>query len=69
MVKCPKCGEEFSLGRRLVHNCEDFFIYHGAICSEDRIDYPWNCIDIKKKDVSQLSDLNYLNKIEKVLTP
>ena len=69
MVKCPKCGEEYSLGRRLVHNCGDFTIFHGTICYEDRIEYPWNCIDLQKKDSSQLNDLNYLSKIEKILTP
>ena len=69
MVKCPKCGEEFSLGRRLVHKCESFSIYHGALCSENRIEYPWNCNMIKEKGIFQLNDSNYLNKIEKVLTP
>lgn len=43
MVVCPNCGEEYSLGRKIYHSCKGFSIYHGAICSENCEDRPWNC--------------------------
>ncbi|MFX1380654.1 MAG: Lrp/AsnC family transcriptional regulator [Promethearchaeota archaeon] len=64
MVTCPKCGEEYSLGRKIYHSCcEDFSIEHGVIFNDDRKARSWNCYcidDIDKKI------LNVLQKNDKI---
>jgi len=67
MVICPKCGIEYSLGRKIYHRCNDFSIYHGAVCSENRICRKWNCISIKKSDNLELEINNYLLNDEKYI--
>ncbi len=56
MVKCPNCGIEYSLGRKIYHRCEGFSIYHGSVCQEPRKRYPWNCNDVIKKIKSSIDD-------------
>lgn len=62
MVICPKCGEEYSLGRKIYHSCEEFSIEHGIIFNDDRQDRLWNChcVDDIDKQI-----LNVLQKNDK----
>jgi len=48
MVKCPKCGEEYSWGRKIVHICDHHIIFHGIIFQEKKKRYGWNFKDIDK---------------------
>lgn len=50
MVKCPKCGFEYSLGTRIYHSCEDYSICHGVIFEKERISRPWNCNPIGERE-------------------
>ena len=50
MVKCPKCGFEYSLGTRIYHSCENYSISHGVIFEKKRISRPWNCIPFGKRE-------------------
>jgi len=43
LVKCPKCGMEYSLGTRIYHSCEGYSICHGVVFGDDRVCRPWNC--------------------------
>ena len=63
MVSCPKCGEEYSLGRKIYHECEEFSIEHGVIFNDDRKNRPWNCDSIDETDKKIL---NILQKNDKV---
>ncbi|MFX0155874.1 MAG: Lrp/AsnC family transcriptional regulator [Candidatus Hodarchaeota archaeon] len=64
MVTCPKCGEEYSLGRTICHSCcEEFSIEHGVIFNDDRQDRPWNCLCIDETDKKILNMLQDNDKI------
>lgn len=63
MVKCPKCGEEYSLGRKIYHSCEGHSIYHGAILNEERESRSWNCTCIDETDKKILNILQQNDKI------
>ncbi len=63
IVTCPKCGEEYSLGRRIYHECEGFSIEHGVIFNDDRQNRPWNCDSLDETDKKIL---NILQKNDKV---
>ncbi|MFX1409425.1 MAG: Lrp/AsnC family transcriptional regulator [Promethearchaeota archaeon] len=63
IVTCPKCGEEYSLGRKIYHSCEGYSIEHGIIFNDDRKNRPWNCESIDETD-KQI--LNILQKNDKV---
>ena len=67
MVKCPKCSEEYSLGRKIYHECKEFSIFHGAICYENCITRPWNCNSDKKSNLLQLEITDYLTNNEKYI--
>lgn len=67
MIKCPKCGEEYSYGRKIYHSCEGFSMYHGALLCGDRIEHPWNCTYNRKNEDTKLKVLTYLNKIKNAL--
>jgi hypothetical protein len=43
IIKCPKCGIEYSYGRNICHICKDHSIFFGAIFKGDRNAHPWNC--------------------------
>lgn len=43
IIKCPKCGIEYSYGRNICHICEDHFIFFGAFFKGNRQEYQWNC--------------------------
>ena len=47
LVKCPKCGIEYSLGTRIYHSCEEHEICQGVIFGDDRVCRPWNCSPIE----------------------
>jgi DNA-binding Lrp family transcriptional regulator len=63
MVTCPKCGEEYSLGRKICHICDDYRIEHGIIFNDDRIKRPWNCYHIDEVDKKILNLLQFNDKI------
>ncbi|MFX1321279.1 MAG: Lrp/AsnC family transcriptional regulator [Promethearchaeota archaeon] len=63
IVTCPKCGEEYSLGRKIYHSCEGYSIEHGVIFNDDRKNRPWNCVSIDETDKKIL---NILQKNDKV---
>jgi Lrp/AsnC family transcriptional regulator for asnA, asnC and gidA len=63
LVTCPKCGEEYSLGRKIYHSCEGFSISHGVVFNDDRENRPWNCISIDETDKEILNILQENNKI------
>jgi len=63
IVTCPKCGEEYSLGRKIYHSCEGFSIEHGVVFNDDRKDRPWNCHSIDEKDKKILNILQMNDKI------
>ena len=63
IVTCPKCGEEYSLGRKIYHSCEGYSIEHGIIFNDDRKNRPWNCESIDETDKKIL---NILQKNDKV---
>ncbi|MFX0081137.1 MAG: hypothetical protein ACFE94_05230 [Candidatus Hodarchaeota archaeon] len=67
MVKCSKCGEEYSLGRKIYHECKEYSIFHGAVCSERCIEHPWNCNSNKKLIPLQLEINDYLTNDEKYI--
>ncbi|MFX0020004.1 MAG: Lrp/AsnC family transcriptional regulator [Promethearchaeota archaeon] len=63
IVTCPKCGEEYSLGRKIYHSCEGFSIEHGVIFNDDRVNRPWNCHTIDETDKKILNLLQINDKI------
>ncbi|MFX1388737.1 MAG: Lrp/AsnC family transcriptional regulator [Promethearchaeota archaeon] len=63
MVICPKCGEEYSLGRKIYHSCENFSIEHGIIFNDDRKKRPWNCLCLDDVDKKILNILQVNDKI------
>ena len=63
MVTCPKCGEEYSLGRKIYHSCDGFSIEHGVIFNDDRENRPWNCHSIDEIDKKILNILQINDKV------
>ena len=66
-VKCPYCGLEYSLGRKIYHSCESHEICHGIIWEKDCVSRPWNCNPIDKYNEPKLEHKDYLNTIEKLI--
>ena len=66
-VKCPFCGLEYSLGRKIYHSCESHEICHGIIWEKDCVSRPWNCNPIDKYNEPKLEHKDYLNTIEKLI--
>ena len=63
IVTCPKCGEEYSLGRKIYHSCEGYSIGHGVIFNDDRKYRRWNCDSIDEIDKEILNILQKNDKI------
>lgn len=63
MVTCPKCGEEYSLGRKIFHSCEGYSIEHGVIFNDDRENRPWNCHSLDEIDKKILNILQINDKV------
>lgn len=63
MVTCPKCGEEYSLGRKIYHSCEGYSIEHGVVFNDDRENRPWNCHSLDEIDKKILNILQINDKI------
>ena len=42
IIKCPRCGIEYSYGRNICHICETNSIFFGALFKGDRQEYQWN---------------------------
>jgi len=57
VIRCPKCGIEYSYGRNICHICEDHSIFFGALFKENRRDYQWNC---NFKIISEVPKINPL---------
>jgi len=62
-VTCPNCGEEYSLGRKIYHECEGFSIEHGVVFNDDRKNYKWNCNSIDDTDKKILNILQENDKV------
>jgi hypothetical protein len=65
LVKCPKCGMEYSLGTRIYHFCEEHSICHGVIFGDDRICRSWNCNpieDFNRPNIKLTLDTTYHDK-------
>jgi hypothetical protein len=67
MVKCPGCGIEYSLGRKIYHSCETHEICHGVIRERDRISRQWNCNPIDKYNEPKAENKEYLKTIERLI--
>jgi Lrp/AsnC family transcriptional regulator for asnA, asnC and gidA len=63
LVTCPKCGEEYSLGRKIYHSCEGYSISHGVVFNDDRKNRHWNCYSVDEMDKKILNILQENNKI------
>jgi hypothetical protein len=66
-VKCPGCGLEYSLGRKIYHSCESHEICHGIIFEKECVSRPWNCNPIDKYNETKLKHKDYLSTIEKLI--
>lgn len=67
MVKCPECGIEYSLGRKIYHSCETNEICHGIIWERDRVSRPWNCNPIDKYNEPKAENKEYLKTIKRLI--
>ncbi|MHA2289731.1 MAG: hypothetical protein ACXABG_13180 [Promethearchaeota archaeon] len=67
MVKCPGCGVEYSLGRKIYHSCADFEIFHGVVGCNDRMSRPWNCNPIEEYNQPKLENVGLLKNLEKLI--
>ncbi|MFX1279170.1 MAG: hypothetical protein ACFFA3_07115 [Promethearchaeota archaeon] len=68
IVKCPNCGEEYSLGRKIFHECDGFSIHHGVVCHGRCKDYQWNCNSEKvTNQKGRLIFNDYLSNDEKYI--
>ena len=67
MVKCPGCGVEYSLGRKIYHSCAEFEIFHGVMGCNNRISRPWNCNPIEECARPKLENDYLLNNIERLI--
>lgn len=76
IIKCPKCGIEYSYGRNICHICEDHLILFGAFFKGNRREYQWNCNTImlsadpkdpyfKSKDKIDLDDAELIMEQKK----
>ena len=43
LIECPDCGEKYSYGRHILHNCKDNSISFGKIFEASQRTYRWNC--------------------------
>jgi hypothetical protein len=67
MVKCPECGIEYSLGRKIIHSCNKFRIEHGTIWCSDRKELPWNCDPIAKRIESNVERIEFITSMKKLI--
>ena len=67
MVKCPGCGIEYSLGRKIYHSCETHEIFHGVIWEKERISRKWNCVPIDKYNENKVDNKEYIETIKKLI--
>lgn len=42
-TKCPFCGEEYSYGRIICHDCGESKIFFGALFDNNKKERKWNC--------------------------
>ena len=69
MIKCLKCGDEFSYGRKI---CCCNSTYFGMVFNDNKKDYKWNCntgmashisTDLSEEVISELSIIDYKKPI------
>ena len=63
MVKCPGCGIEYSLGRKIFHKCDTNTIEHGVIWCKDRPERPWNCNIIDEERIERIEFITSMQKL------
>jgi hypothetical protein len=44
VLRCEKCGKEYSYGRKILHDCGENLITHGVIFESSTRSYGWNCL-------------------------
>ena len=67
MVKCPGCGVEYSLGRKIFHSCDKYQIEHGIIWCKDRIERPWNCNCLEENIKPNIERKELITSMEKLI--
>ena len=75
MIKCFECGEEYSYGRNIYHNCEGKSLTFGKIFEPAQKTYRWNCntamtcLDLMTSEVDRIETIvkepPHLEKLEK----
>jgi hypothetical protein len=53
MLRCEKCGKEYSYGRKIHHECDGNLITHGVIFESSTMSHGWNCLS----DDSDICDI------------
>ena len=59
IIKCSRCGLEYSYGRNICHICKNNSIFFGALFKGDRQEYQWNCITNVKNFTSDRKLFNH----------
>jgi len=67
MVKCSGCGIEYSLGRKILHCCDENRIEHGVIWCRERIEQSWNCDPITKSCESDIDRTEIIASMKKLI--
>ena len=67
MVKCQCCGIEYSLGRKILHCCDQNRIEHGLIWCRDRIERSWNCNPITSVCKPNVEKTEFITNMEKLI--
>ena len=44
LLRCEKCGKEYSYGRKIHHECDENLITHGVIFESSTMSHGWNCL-------------------------
>ena len=63
MLKCNKCGKEYSYGRKIHHECNQNFVNHGVIFGDSRKRYDWNCVTTGSSDLYQIEERIVANHV------
>ncbi|MFX0058910.1 MAG: hypothetical protein ACFE85_13970 [Candidatus Hodarchaeota archaeon] len=50
MYRCLACGQEYSYGRILIHECGEHSIHHGFLFERERKHYAWNPNTVEKSE-------------------
>ncbi|MHA1490399.1 MAG: hypothetical protein ACTSRI_12190 [Promethearchaeota archaeon] len=55
-VKCMSCGEEYSYGRKIYHECENNSIYNAILFEKNEKKYYWNSFSLSKLNEFKTDD-------------